>query len=115
MSRATVYDKDTGLWIRTGGLPDPKTQALIADGHIVVELSYSPFTKWDFATSSVVEDTDKVNNAEAKETKRKELRQRWGERRAALIAKRGSITALPEVIEAIEELIDMLEVPEDTI
>ena len=56
----TVYDNITGKLLVGGNENSKKVADLVAAGHISVEGKYDNKTIWDFATSTVVPDNDKI-------------------------------------------------------
>ena len=110
-NRVTIYDKNTGEHGRTGSYSDPKSQDLIAQGHIAIAGSHGSKTRWDFATSSVIQDAAKEQAAIDLQARKDELRARRATNEAALMASVGTIRTMPDINAAIDMLIEMLERP----
>lgn len=109
MSRVTIFDKNTGKHIRTGSYNDPKSQDLIAQGHIDVPLSYNDKYMWDFATSTVIIDPDKAQHAADRKARKDMLRQRRTDHLAALLPTVGNSRALSQVNDALDKIIEYME------
>ena len=120
MSKVTIFRLDTGgadagEHIRTGNTNDPKTQDLVAQGHTLVNGNYTDKYKYDYATSTVIIDTDKIQAAQDRAQRKSDLAQRRVIRMQEMIADRdnvqggGQARGLPELNDIVNKIIDYLE------
>ena len=116
MSKVTIFRLDTGgadagEHLRTGNTNDPKTQDLVAQGHTLVDGNYNNKYKYDYATSTVIIDTDKIQAALDREQRKQDLTQRRVIRMQEMIADRDNPgqRGLPEVNAILDKIIDYLE------
>ena len=69
-NKVTVYDKITGKFLMAGNENTKKVSDLLLAENIRVEGMYDADTKWDFVTSSVAPDNDKIQGAADYEQKK---------------------------------------------
>ena len=105
MQRYTAFNKTTGKFLRSGAQQD--LSGLASAGHIITEGNYDKTKMWDFATSTVVDDSQYISDKANYEQRKTDLSARREQHRADLTAIKDTITTLPEAIAAIKKLIEM--------
>tara|TARA_R110002126_G_scaffold251329_1_gene394320 strand:+ start:126 stop:458 length:333 start_codon:yes stop_codon:yes gene_type:complete len=102
--KVTIYDKTTGKFLVAGNANSKKISDLIIAGNIRVEGMQDNDTKRDFVTSSVVPDTDKIQEEADYEAEIAAARIRRPEIHALLETNYGDRSKDAETIDTLNEL-----------
>lgn len=111
MSKITVFNKSTGVFMFSGDSKGSKVTSLAAQGHKVVGGIYGKYDKWDFMSRVVVPNTQAKTDDQTISDRKKMLRQRSRTNRDALVLTLGANRSMKQVNDAIDMLIEMQELP----